>query len=149
MSVYDTQPVDAPPTGVTSAADDVHLPAPREQAVARTSNTDNRQAPRRVTPRRTGLLISPALAQHVRPLLRSGANVAVAADGFRDATEFVTVAHAARNTGVPFMLLKHRVVVERRSLAGAIESSRPELNGRLEAQRASAEARVDVAYIAG
>ena len=98
---------------------------------------------------RTGVLISPALARHVKPLLRSGADVTVAADGFRSAAEFVTVARAARNTGVPFMLLKHRVVSEGRSLARAIESSKPELDGTLEAQRAAAEARVDMAYFVG
>jgi len=98
---------------------------------------------------RTGVLISPALARHVKPLLRSGANVTVAADGFRSAAEFVTVARAARNTGVPFMLLKHRVVSEGRSLAKAIETSKPELDGALEAQRAAAEARVDMAHVVG
>jgi len=93
----------------------------------------------------TGVLISPALARHVKPLLRSGANVTVAADGFRSAAEFVTVARAAQNTGVPFMLLKHRVISEGRSLAKAIESSKPELNGSREAGRAAAQARVDMA----
>ncbi len=92
------------------------------------------------------LILSDTLVEQVKPLLNSGANPLTAAEGFRTATEFATVAQAAYNTGVPFMLLKHRVLDERLSLARAIEQSKPHLNGSLEAQLALAEARVVVAY---
>lgn len=148
MSAYNTQLATDPSADIASDKSNISVSQSLQPATAATPATDKGRARGRATSRRTGVLISPALAKHVRPLLRNGANVTVAADGFSSAAEFVTVARAAHNTGVPFMLLKHRVVTEGRSLATAIESSKPELNGRLEAQRASAEARVDVAYIA-
>jgi hypothetical protein len=48
----------------------------------------------------------------------------------------MTVAHAARNTQVPFMVLKHRVLNEDRTLADAIEDYKPELNATNEVARA-------------
>ena len=91
----------------------------------------------------------PALHARLEPVLNPGADMAVAAGGFTDAAEFATVAYAARNTGVPFMLLKHRVLVEGMTLADAIEASQPTTNAILEAERASAEAWADLARIAG
>ena len=91
----------------------------------------------------------PALHARLEPVLNSGADIAVAADGFTDAAEFAAVAYAARNTGVPFMLLKHRVLVEGMTLADAIEVSQPTTNAVLEAERASAEAWSDLARIVG
>jgi hypothetical protein len=75
--------------------------------------------------------------------------VAIAAEGFADAAQFAAVAYAARNTGVPFMLLKHRVLEEGMTLADAIQASQPTANGVLEAERASAEAWSDLARLAG
>src|SRR5690606_27375440 len=91
----------------------------------------------------------PALRDQLALVLNRGADLTIAADGFDDTAEFAAVAYAARNTGVPFMLLKHRVVDEGMSLADAIEASQPTLNGVLEAERASAEAWADLARIAG
>jgi hypothetical protein len=68
----------------------------------------------------------------------------VASEGFRDSEQFAAVAHASRNVDIPFMVLKHRVLEEGQTLAQAIHSSKPELNARMEAQRARAEARLDV-----
>jgi hypothetical protein len=92
---------------------------------------------------------APALHERLKPVLNRGANMAVAADGFRSAEEFATVAHAARNTEVPFMVLKHRVLTEGKSLAQAIRESKPAVNAADEASQARAQARSDIAAIAG
>ena len=71
----------------------------------------------------------------------------LAADGFHNARQFMTVAYAARNTEIPFVLLKHRVLTERMSLGRAIRESRPELDEAAEVTRARAEAKADLARI--
>ena len=73
----------------------------------------------------------------------------VAAEGFRSAEEFATVAHAARNTNLPFMVLKHRVLNEGRTLADAIHDSKPEIDGKAEVARAEAAAKSDIAAVVG
>jgi hypothetical protein len=57
----------------------------------------------------------------------------------------MTVAHAARNSGVPFMVLKHRVLNEKRTLADAIGEAKPDIDARAEVARARAAARSDLA----
>jgi len=86
---------------------------------------------------------------HVKPLLNRGAKVDMAAEGFRDAEQFVTIAHAARNTEIPFILLKHRVLTEGKTLATAIRESKPQLDATVEANRARAEAKSDIAKLRG
>jgi len=81
-------------------------------------------------------------------VLNRGANMSLAAEGFRSAEQFATVAHAARNTDVPFVLLKHRVLNEGKSVAEAIRESKPAVNAAVEADLARAQARSDVASIA-
>jgi hypothetical protein len=73
----------------------------------------------------------------------------VAAEGFRSAEEFATVAHAARNTNVPFMVLKHRILSEGRTLADAIHDSKPEVDAKAEVARAEAAAKSDIAAVVG
>jgi hypothetical protein len=87
---------------------------------------------------------SPELHARLKPVLNRGAKMKVAAEGFRDAEQFATVAHAARNTDVPFMVLKHRVLNEKQSLANAIAASKPDLNAKREAARARTAAREDL-----
>lgn len=86
---------------------------------------------------------------HVKPLLNRGADMTVASDGFRDAEQFVTIAHAARNTEIPFVLLKHRVLTEGKSLTTAIRESKPDLDATIEVNRARAEAKSDMARLRG
>ena len=88
-----------------------------------------------------------ALQERLKPLLNRGTNMAMAAEGFRDAEQFATVAHAARNTEVPFVLLKHRVLNEGRSLADAIRASKPDVDAASETRRAASEAKSDIAAI--
>jgi hypothetical protein len=73
----------------------------------------------------------------------------LASNGFPSAEQFATVAHAARNTQVPFVLLKHRVLTEGRSLSAAIREFKPELDARREVTRARAEARSDISALGG
>lgn len=85
--------------------------------------------------------------QHVKRLLNEGTDVTRAAHGFHNARQLMTVAYAARNTEIPFVLLKHRVLTERMSLGRAIRESRPELDEAAEVNRARAEAKADLARI--
>jgi len=85
--------------------------------------------------------------RHVKRLLNDGADVRLAAAGFSNARELMTVAHAARNTEIPFILLKHRVLDQGMSLARAIRASKPELNEDAEVNRARADAKADLARI--
>jgi hypothetical protein len=91
----------------------------------------------------------PALQARLKPLLTRGADMTIAADGFDNAEQFAAVAHAAHNTSIPFMLLKHRVLEEGKSLDEAIRESKPDLDAAIEADRARAEARSVVASLRG
>ena len=91
----------------------------------------------------------PRLHARLKPVLNSGARMAIAAEGFRSGEEFATVAHAARNTNVPFMVLKHRVVDEGRTLEDALRDVKPDVDAKAEVARAQAAAKSDVAAIAG
>jgi hypothetical protein len=91
--------------------------------------------------------ITDGVLDRVKPLLNKGANIQIAADGFKDAEQFAAVAHAAKNTGTPFMVLKSRVLEDGRTLRAALQELRPGLNAAVEAQRAQAEARSDVAAV--
>ena len=89
----------------------------------------------------------PDLHSRLKPLLKSGANMEIAAEGFNSAEQFATVAHASQNTEVPFMLLKHRVLNEGDTLVAAIRKSKPEADAVVEVDRARAEARVDLSQL--
>ena len=91
----------------------------------------------------------PRLHARLKPVLNRGARMDVAAEGFRSAEEFATVAHAARNTDVPFMVLKHRVLVDGRTLADAIHDAKPEADAKAEVARAEAAAKEDLATVGG
>lgn len=91
----------------------------------------------------------PRLHARLKPVLNRGARMDVAAEGFRSAEEFATVAHAARNTEVPFMVLKHRVLVDGRTLADAIHDAKPEADAKAEVARAEAAAKEDLATVGG
>jgi hypothetical protein len=94
-------------------------------------------------------LSAPELHARLKPLLNKGADLNRASEGFGNAEQFAAVAHAARNTEIPFMLLKQRVVTERKTLAAAILELKPDVNAPIEAKRAQAEAKSDIAALAG
>jgi hypothetical protein len=112
-------------------------PSPRARAAATHANVST------ISPS------APELHKQLKPLLNKGANMNIAAQDFQNAEQFAAVAHAARNTEIPFVVLKHRVVNERKPLATAIRESKPDVNAVVEAERAQAEARSDLATLAG
>ena len=87
---------------------------------------------------------APELHARMKPVLARGTKLPLAVEGFASAEQFATLAHAARNTQVPFILLKHRVLTQGQSLEDAIRASRPDLDARVEALRAKGEARADI-----
>ena len=87
---------------------------------------------------------APELHARMKPVLARGTKLPLAVEGFTSAEQFATLAHAARNTQVPFILLKHRVLTEGQSLEDAILASKPDIDARLEASRARDEARSDM-----
>ena len=86
----------------------------------------------------------PELRDRVKAVLNPGSNLEVAVADFDSFEQFMTVAHAARNTKVPFMVLKDRVLNRGQSLAEAIREFKPELDVKAEATRARAAARSDL-----
>ena len=90
---------------------------------------------------------APELHARMKPVLTRGTKLPVAAEGFTSAEQFATLAHASRNTQVPFVLLKHRVLAEGQSLEEALRASKPDLDVKREAARARASARSDIASL--
>ena len=86
----------------------------------------------------------PELRDRVKAVLNPGTKIELAADDFTTAEQFVTVAHAARNTQVPFVILKDRVLNEGQTLAEAIHEFKPELDAKAEVVRARAAAQADL-----
>ncbi len=91
---------------------------------------------------------APEVQKLLKPLLNKGTNMEVAAEGFHNAEQFATVAHAAKNTGVPFMVLKHRVLNQGKPLSTAIRESKPDINVAAEASLALGQARRDISSLA-
>jgi hypothetical protein len=86
----------------------------------------------------------PDLRDRVKEVLNPGADLEIAAADFDNSEQFVTVAHAARNTKVPFMVLKDGLLNKGQSLAQTIREFKPELDARAEVRRARAAARADL-----
>jgi hypothetical protein len=86
----------------------------------------------------------PELRDRAKAVLNPGSRLEIAAADFDSFEQFVTVAHAARNTNVPFMVLKDRVLNRGQSLTEAIREFKPELDAKAEVTRARAAARADL-----
>jgi hypothetical protein len=159
MHHEDTTVAAAPATADTPAPveEEANAPAAKPRAKAMTATktaaakTEAKAdtSMRTIAPERVPTLPpdKPELQARLKPVLNSGAKMDIAAEGFKNGEQFAAVAHASRNTAIPFMLLKHRVLEERKSLAQAIRESRPDLNGQREATRAHDAARYDIAVI--
>lgn len=87
---------------------------------------------------------APELHARIKPVLARGTKMPLAVEGFVDAEQFAAIAHAARNTQVPFILLKHRVLNEGQTLEEAIRASKPDVDARVEALKAKGMARADI-----
>ena len=92
---------------------------------------------------------SPELHAKLRPLFvfAGKPDMTRVSAGFDNAEQFAAVAHAARNMEIPFALLRHRVTEQDKSLEAAIRELKPDVNAAIEAERARAEARSDIAAI--
>lgn len=87
---------------------------------------------------------APELHARLKPVLASGTDPEKAAAGFSNSEQFAVIAHLARNTGVPFVLIKHRVLEQGRSLGEAVKMSNPDVDVEVEINRARAAARADI-----
>lgn len=153
-----TRDVGAPePAAVTAqAAEEPAAPAApakprRVTRVARGASSATAEAPAPGSAPRLVMTIpvsAPEFQQRMKPVLARGTKMPIAAEGFSDAYQFATLARASRNTRVPFILLKHRVLTEGKSLEEAIRESRPDIDARVEALRAMGEARADILSVA-
>lgn len=93
---------------------------------------------------------TPNVADKAKAVLAQGTDVDSAIRGFHSPQEFLAVAYASKNLGVPFVLLKDRVLTQKMTLARAITAtSKNTVNATLEAQRAELEARADLARKSG
>jgi len=93
---------------------------------------------------------TPSVAQKAKLVLNEGADVNLAIRGFQSPQQFMAVAYASKNLGVPFALLKDRVVTRKMTLARAItDTSTYSVNATLEAARAESEARAELARKSG
>ena len=92
-------------------------------------------------------LATSQLARRLNPLLNERVSLETVATGFQTAEDFAATVHASRNIHVPFTALKHQVVDEGKTLAGAIQTVKPTADASLEADLARSEARADLAAI--
>ena len=141
--------VASPPAATVSPSAETAKPrrAPAPRATAARKDAAERTIAPNVVPSLPAT--QPELQARLKPLLNRGTRMELAAEGFRDAAQFAAVAHAARNTGVPFAVLKHRVLEEDQTLVRAIRASKPDLDAEHEATRANDAARFDIAVISG
>jgi hypothetical protein len=123
--------------------------APEEAPRLVSAETSPVMPVRNAAPRLTRVPMASAepVREQVKTILNRGTDVRKASEGFANAHQFMTVAYAAKNTEIPFMLLKHRVLNERKPLTAAIKESKPELDETAEAARARAEARASLARL--
>ncbi len=135
----------ATPDSMASTEKDTTAKPRAKAPVTRTATRSTRT----IAPERVPSLPAdkPELQARLKPVLNQGAKMDIASEGFKSGEQFAAVAHAAKNTAIPFMVLKHRVVDERKTLAQAIRESRPDLNAQHEAVRARDAARFDIAAI--
>jgi hypothetical protein len=145
-----------PPAVTTQAVQESPAAAPAQPMRVTRVNRVARSAASAVgapTPESTPRLVmtipvsAPELHARMRPVMARGTKLPLAVEGFTSAEQFATIAHAARNTQVPFILLKHRVLVEGQSLEEAITASKPDIDARSEVQRARQEAKADMAAL--
>ena len=94
-------------------------------------------------------MMSDELAAIAKPLLQPGTDLITASEGFSSRETFLATAYAAKNIGVPFVLLKDRIVAARQPLAAAISEVKPEADAKAEAARAISAARSEIARPVG
>lgn len=139
MAPYVTDRSDDTSTDIVATA-----PAPVAAPEATAPSRAEREEMATVTRASAISVTAPDLQARLKPVLSSGTDIEKAAAGFDDSEQFATIAHLAHNTGVPFVLLKHRVLVEGRSVSDALKMSMPDVDASTELTRARAAARADI-----
>jgi hypothetical protein len=146
-------PMDAPQAPVAAPSVEKSAPAPAkpDRPAARTRSSSSRtdepvatKKPSNAIQRIEVSMWEPELRDRVKAVLNPGSRLEIAAADFDSSEQFVTTAYAARNTKVPFVVLKDRVLNKGQSLAEAIREFKPELDVKAEVQRARAAARSDL-----
>jgi hypothetical protein len=146
--------MNAPEAAVPAPTAESSAPAPvKAERPARRARSSSSRTPEAVASNKTSSTIEtvavsvwePELRERAKAVLNPGARLEIAAADFDSPEQFMTVAHVARNTKVPFMVLKDRVVNQGQSLAEAIREFKPELDSKAEVTRARAAARSDLA----
>jgi hypothetical protein len=144
---------DAPEAAVAAPPVETSAPVPvkaeRPAARPRSSSSPAHEAvatkkPSNAVQRIEVSMWEPELRDRVKAVLNPGSHLEIASADFDSSEQFVTVAHAARNTNVPFVVLKDRVLNRGQSLAEAIREFKPGLDAKAEVTRARAEARSDL-----
>lgn len=158
MTLLNNREVGTPPPAAVTAqvAEEPSAPAAPAKAkrVTRVPRTASAAVATAHAPESTPKLVmtipvsAPELHQRMKTVLARGTKLPLAVEGFASAEQFATLAHAARNTQVPFTLLKHRVLTEGQSLEEAIHISKPDLDARAEVARARSMAKSDIASLA-
>jgi hypothetical protein len=150
-TVHDRWSMTAAPERAAIVTDSAPAPAPAKARARKPAPAPAREeiAPARPSPAGSVSRVvvdvwEPEVRDRVKKVLSPGTKLELAAENFETPEEFVTIAHAARNTSVPFVLLKHRVLNEGRSLADAIHEAKPELDAKAEVARARAAAQSDL-----
>jgi hypothetical protein len=136
------------PAAEPSARAPVKAERPAPRARSSSSRTPEAVAPKKTSSTIETVAVSvwePELRERAKAVLNPGARLEIAAADFDSPEQFMTVAHVARNTKVPFMVLKDRVVNQGQPLAEAIREFKPELDSKAEVTRARAAARSDLA----
>ena len=144
-AVTESAPAPATPAPAARATKRAVAPAPAKSERVRASEPLVPAGPPGSVQSVAVAVWEPDLRERVQSVLNKGTKLELAAEDFRTAEEFVTVAHAARNTSVPFMVLKHRVLNEGRTLSDAIHEAKPDLDAKAEVARAREAAQADLA----
>lgn len=138
------------PAAVTAQAPDVAAVTPqpdKPKRVVRAARASRPAAASAPAPESAPKLVktipvsAPELHERMKPVLARGTKMPLAVQGFTSAEQFATLAHASKNTQVPFILLKHRVLTEGQSLEQAILASKPDVDAKAEVERARSAAR--------
>jgi hypothetical protein len=66
------------------------------------------------------LVMTDELAAEAKPLLNKGTDLTMASEGFATRESFLATARAAKENGIPFVLLKDRVVAHKKPLKVAV-----------------------------
>lgn len=90
------------------------------------------------------IVMTAGLMALAKPLLQRGTDLTMASAGFVSSESFIATAHAAKNLGIPFVVLKDRVVAQRMSLAAAIHDVKPAADAKAEASRATSAAHDEI-----